>query len=291
MSGPTAAADPDGRPSHARSPRGLQPRVVLVLLLGAALGGAWLTHLGEPPAARLLSWTTAVTTGALAGGAYWRLALFDADAFDRAEHRRAVRQRWRRLETALVWAAALSGVAYLLAGTTNPAPAFGRPALAAGTLASLACWYSHRRLGDARTGNRSRALRTGIFAGTLAAVAGFAWLETATTALDWGVRLGHLAALALWLGGAVWHNFVVLPTVRARPDAAVAVKSQAQAFRRHLPVVIAALLATGGYQTGRLVGYSVNALTGTTVGHLISGKLLVLAVLTGLVAVNVRKSP
>jgi len=285
------ATNADLRSSEAHPPRGLQPRVVLVLLLVAALAGVWLTHRGEPPAARLLPWATAVTTGALAGGVYWRLALFDADAFDRGEHRRAVRQRWQRLETALVWAAALSGAAYLLAGTTNPAPAFGRPALAAGTLASLACWYGHRRLVDAGADSRSRTLRTGVFAGAIAAVAGFAWLETATTALDWGVRLGHLAALALWLGGAVWHNFVVLPTLRARPDAAAAVKSQARAFRRHLPVVIAALLATGVYQTGRLVGYSVNALTGSTVGHLISGKLLVLAALTGLVVVNVRKSP
>ncbi|CQH63858.1 uncharacterized protein HHUB_4208 (plasmid) [Halobacterium hubeiense] len=285
------AADTDGQSENGATPRGLQPRVVLALVLVAALGGAWLTHRGQPLATKLLPWATAVTTGALAGGVYWRLVLFDADAFDRAEHRRAVRARWRRLETALVWAVTLSSGAYLVAGTTAPVPGFGRPVVVAGTVAVVACWYGHRRFGDARTNHRKRALRAGVFTGSVAVIAGFAWLETATTTLDWVVRLGHVAALAVWLGGAVWHNFVVLPTIRAHPDAAAAVKSQAHAFRRHLPVVIVVLFATGVYQTGRLVGYSMTALTGTTVGHVVTGKLVVLAALTGLVAINVKKNP
>jgi len=94
----------------------------------------------------------------------------------------------------------------------------------------------------------------------------------------------------LWVGGASWHNFIVLPTLRTHPDAADEIKAVAHRFRRHLPVVIAVFLATGVYQAIRFLGYSVSALVGTPAGRLVAVKFAVLVVLTGLVAINLRRT-
>lgn len=288
MGGHSETGDGHARPGE--TSRALQPRIVLVLLLGAALAGVWLTHLAAPIVEKLVAWATIITTGVLAGGTYWRLVFFDADAFDQPDHRRRVRAGWRRLETLLVWSASAAGAAYLLGGTTPPAPEPGRLVLGVGSGSAIACWYGVHRTAAAGQTTRTVILRAGVFAAAVASIVALAWLETGTTALDWIVRFGHLSALALWLGGAAWHNFVILPTIQTAPAAANAVKLQARAFRRHLPAVIAVLFATGAYQTVRLIGYSIAGLVRSPVGHLVGVKLLVLAALTGLVAVTVRRN-
>jgi uncharacterized membrane protein len=68
------------------------------------------------------------------------------------------------------------------------------------------------------------------------------------------------------------------------------VKSQAQKFRRHLPVVIVILVVSGVYQTDRLIGLSFLALFESLIGQLIVLKLFVLTVLTGLVIANYKRT-
>ncbi|WP_226013496.1 hypothetical protein [Halomicrobium salinisoli] len=276
-------------PGRAVPARALKPRFVLGLLVMASFGGVWVARFGAPIATRAATWLVAAAAGALAGGLYWRLALFDGAAFDDAADARRVSARWRRVETVAVAAFAVAGVAYL--ATNRASPAVGTGAIGVGLVAAPLLWLGLRRSPPGRKRERQSTLRTALFAAALVALAGFAWLETGTTLADWLVRLVHVGAFALWIGGAVWHNFVVLPTARARPDAAATLKSQAESFRRHVPVLVALLLATGVYQTAGLVGFSLSALAASPVAPFVGLKALVLVLLTGLVAASVVRGP
>jgi len=273
---------PPGRAVPARAPK---PRIVLGLLVVASFGGAWVARFGAPVATRVVTWLVAAAAGSLAGGLHWRLVLFDGAAFDDAADARRVSARWRRVETAAVAAFAVAGVAYL--ATNEASPPVGTGAIETGLVAAPLLWLGLQRSPPGDEPGRQSVLRTALFATALVALAGFAWLETGTALADWLVRFVHVGAFALWVGGAVWHNFVVLPTARARPDAAATLKSQARAFRRHLPVVVALLVATGAYQTVRLVGPSMSALAASPVGPFVGVKVIVLVMLTGLVTVSV----
>lgn len=266
-------------------PSGVLPRVVLALLLGGSFAGVWLAHWDVTPLTRAFWWLAVLSGGVLAGGLYWRLACFDGDALDGAGGP-TVRRRWRRLEAAAVVALGLWGIVALATGVVGFADGPGSLALAVGSLLSPLFWGGVATAGvDGR-----RRVRSALFLVVLVALAGFAWLETGSGALPWLFRIAHLGAFALWIGGATWHNGVVLPTMRSHPATADALKRQARRFRRHLPVVIPTLLVTGGYQTLGLVGLSPSSLFGSTVGHLIGFKLFVVTVLTALVAVRVGRS-
>ncbi|WP_135365065.1 hypothetical protein [Halosimplex halophilum] len=269
--------------------RRVRPRVVLALLLGASLAGVWLSNLGASVPARAVTWATVVAVGALAGGLYWRVALFDPEAFDESTDRRAVERRWARVEAVAVWAFALSGAGYLVLDQRGGAAGFAAVALGVGCVSVPVLWFARRRATAERSRRRARALRSLALLAVAVALGALAWIETGTTAIAWAVRLGHLGAVSLWLGGAVWHNFVVLPTVRASPGLGPVLKAQARRFRRHLPAVVPVVLATGAYQTDRLLGLSVPALLGSRIGHLVAFKVAVLTVLTGLVVASVRR--
>ncbi|MFB6197338.1 MAG: CopD family protein, partial [Halobacteriaceae archaeon] len=151
-------------------------------------------------------------------------------------------------------------------------------------------WLALDRFADTAHTATVAYLRWSLFVVTLLSLVGFAWTETSGRVLAGGVRLGHIGVFALWIGGATWHNFVVLPTVRTSPSVAGGIKSQARRFRRHLPIVIVVVFGTGIYQTIRLLGHSVSALFGTSLGRLITVKIGILLVLTILVAINLRQA-
>ncbi len=284
--------DENGRLSQLRRglpAKGIQPRAVLGLLFGGSFAGTWLTHVTDSPVNRAVTWLLVVSVGLLVGGLYWRVALFDRDEFEHSEYCRYVGDRWERIEAAAVWGVFLSGIAYLALDVRDGPSGIGGATLASGLVCAVALWVAIRWPTDASP-RRQTALRTGLLVLASVSLAGFAWLETGTSPLDWIVRVAHVGAFSLWVGGAVWHNLVVLPAVRARPAAAGPVKSQARRFRRHLPAIIVLLVASGAYQTDRLVGLAPSALLGSWVGHLIAFKLLVLTVLSGLVAVNYRRA-
>jgi len=288
----TRKRERDERPLPAGSGpgRGLQPRIVLGLLLAASFAGIWVTHWAAPLGDRIVAWLFVVSLGLLAGGWYWRVVLFDETAVGDEADRAFVRDRWRRVETVTVVAVTIAGAAYLASLVDGPGPGIGRVAVAAGVGATPVLWLLGRWSPVSEHGRRAARVRVLILLVAVGTLAGFAWVETGTTAADWAVRTGHVAAFSLWFGGAVWHNAVVLPAIRSRPGAREALKAQARRFRGHLPVVVPLLFLTGLYQVDRLLGLAVESLLGSSIGHLVGLKVLVLALLTGLVVAAVRRS-
>lgn len=269
--------------------KGLQPRIVLGLLLGGSLTGIWVTHVADTLENRIVTWLLVVSVGLLVGGLYWRVALFDRSTFNDLEHCRYVQNRWERIEAVAVWGTILSGGAYLTRSMSNDLFGIIDLALAIALICALAIWIGIRWYTDESTRRRT-VLRSSLLLVAFGSLGSFAWLETSTSLVNWIVRLGHVGAFSLWIGGAVWHNFVVLPTMRTHPGAASPVKSQARKFRRHLPIIIVLLVVSGAYQTDRLIGLSAPAFFESIIGHLIILKLFVLAVLTGLVIINYKRT-
>lgn len=265
----------------------VKPRVVLGLLLAGSFAGVWVSNPGDPASVRAVWWLTIVTAGALAGSLYWRVALFDAADFEASAAAAATRRRWRRLETVLVWSLAGALAARFVLGRVSESvlAAEATVALAGGAL--LACWFGGRL---AATDRRRALARTVALGAAGVAVAAIAWVETYGVLASWVVRLGHLGAVALWIGGAAWHNGVMLPTALSRPESKPTLRGQARRFRRHLAAVIPVVFLTGGYQTLRLAGGSIAALFSTAAGHVVALKLLVFGALTALVVVSVVKS-
>lgn len=277
--------DGESRVGHSISPKGVQPRVVLALLLGGSFAGIWLSHWGEPTVIRVFWWVFVVGSGLLAGGLYWRLALYDETLFDDTGIAREVRRRWERFEATAVWVLALCGVGSL--GLSIAIEAVG---LAAGFVLAPILWLGIRRGGVGAVSRQTTSLRSLLFLVVLVSLGSFAWIETGTGVVDWLVRVGHVGSFALWLGGAVWHNGIVLPTLRSHPTAVDALKTQARRFRRHLAVIIPLFFVTGGYQALRFGVLSPQSLLNSPIGRLVGFKLLVLVALTGLVLTKLKRA-
>jgi len=278
----------DGMPTSRAetTPKRIKPRIVLGLLLAGSFAGVWLAHSGSAPGTRVVRWTVIASIGLLTGGLYWRLVLYETTDFDDDEPRLTVDSHWRRLETIAIWGLVAGGVATVAFTAGNFGTMIGAAVLGGVPLA-VGLWFWIGRTADAVGGDTVVAPRPILFVVMVGMLCGVAWLETRTGPFDWAVRVGHLGSFALWLGGAAWHNGVVLPIVRSEPTTASALQSQARRFRRHLPGVIALFVLTGLYQTVGLVGPSIPSPT-SPVGSLLWFKVLVLLALTGLVLVTMR---
>lgn len=180
------------------------------------------------------------------------------------------------------------GVGSIATGAVGRSLNIGELVIGVGVALSPLLWVVLGR--DFEDTETATYLRWFFFVVVLGSILGFSWLETGGRPLEWIVRTGHVGSFALWIGGASWHNFVVLPTVRTHPDAADEIKAGARRFRRHLPAVIALFFVTGIYQAIRVLGYSVSTLVGTPAGRLVVVKFVVLAVLTVLVAMNLKRA-
>lgn len=271
------------------SPKGVQPRLVLLLLLAGSFAGIWVSHWGASLGDRLLWWLAVLGSGLLTGGLYWRLVLFEPSAFADSDAPDLMRSRWAVLEAAAVGTVGLWGLAVYVLGIPAAPDRTGTVVLSSGFVLAAVLWAGIT-WGSERGSRRRTALRSGLFALSLVALGAFAWVETGTSALEWLVRFGHVGAFALWVGGAAWHNGIVLPTVRTHPDAEATIKAQAKRFRTHLAVVVPLLFLTGGYQVLRLFGPAPSLLFDSPLGHLVVFKLLALAVLTGIVVVHLTKA-
>lgn len=264
----------------------VKPRLVLSLLLAASLGGVWLAHAGDPLPVRLGWWATVVLLGILAGGLYWRLWLFDRGEFEDCQDASVVLGRWNRVEYLSSFSLAVLALLGFALGIGPPTADLAWPVFTAALVLPALVQLSTATVShDSETGI-DRLARYGCFVAAVLGLGLFAWLETGSGVRAWAVRLVHLGAVALWLGGATWHNAVVVPTFQQNPDFGSPLRAQARRFRQHLPGVIAVLFATGAYQTVRLVGPALEPLLTTPLGYVVSGKLLILAVLTGLVVAS-----
>jgi putative copper export protein len=259
------------------------PRFVLLALLAAALGGVWIGDGWRDSGSVVAWWTTLVAIGALLGGTYWRLVLFRSAEYEDAALAERTRTRWRRIEiaAAIVVLVAVAGIV----GLGRVDPGTGRPeailvaAAVTGSTASIGAALVETSRSDVTGGVRAVASVPAVCAiGAAAAVE----VGTADPAA-WSVRLLHLLAVGLWLGGALWHNAVVLP-LGGPVDPGLL--GQVKRFRRHLPAVVVVVLATGLSQTHRLFGTDVGAIIETRIGRVI---LLKIAVLVALVALIVRQ--
>lgn len=264
------------QPGHSRSvvpslPAGpFKPRLVLAFLTVASVGGVLLATGGSWPSA-IARWLTVAGAGGLAGGLYWRVVLLD-EGLDGT-----VRSRWHGVRRWLALAL-LAGVGALLLFRSIPLDTV----LGALTLGTLVC------LGLISVPTSGRRRRRVALALAAVGLAGLAWLSTPGPG-PWAVRTVHLGTFALWFGGALWHNAVVLPTRRTHPGATSPLRDAARRFRLHLPVALALLLSTGGYQVYSLVGTDIATLPGTTVGRVVVLKLTLFAALTALVVDSLRR--
>ena len=268
----------------------LKPRVVMLLLLAGSLGGVWVAHARDPIPVRLAWWGVLVLLGVLAGGQYWRLRLFDRAAFESRADAASVLARWRQVERLASVSLAVLAIASVVAGVpparVSPAWAVFGIAIVSPALFQLSSVIAARD----RTAGLDMAARYACFASVLLGLVTLAWLETGSGPVAWLVRVGHLGAVSLWLGGATWHNTVMAPTIQREPALAAPLMGQARRFRRHLPAVILVVFATGAHQTVGLFGASLDSLLTTPLGRLVSGKLLVLAVLAGLVVASLQRA-
>lgn len=90
-----------------------------------------------------------------------------------------------------------------------------------------------------------------------------------------GVRVLHLLAFAVWIGGAVWNIFVAVPTGQKRPTVRVvrAAGEQLERFRWAVRVIIPTLFLTGLYQAVDGLGTNGSTYLGTAIGVAVLAKV------------------
>lgn len=95
------------------------------------------------------------------------------------------------------------------------------------------------------------------------------------------VRTLHIAAFALWLGGAVWNIFITVPAARniVSLPVVLAASQQLERFRIAVRIILPTLIVTGFIQSYRYVGLSLHALTASTFGWLILTKIVLVGIL------------
>ncbi len=250
--GTTAAGEPLA-PAAARRLQTMQvivkeetpflPRVAFTLISLASLGGAIFTGRGmgltavELPMRWFALWTTAMAGGFLA----WRLIYLRAteagldqvtvDALNDTALRRA-----DRVGRALAPMVALGAVGAAASPYLDLEPGL-RWSLAVGALVLAG-------LLAAGTGRTSSALPALMVTALL--LIGWAYGDAGA---GWrgGVRLLHLTAFTLWLGGALWNIAVAMPAGRQHPtvDAVLAGARQLDRFRWVVRFALPTIIVTG----------------------------------------------
>jgi len=229
------------------------PKVALTIILGASLLGTWvsttLTGLSDVGFV-LVKWLYFVSLGVLSGGLLWKHAFVrPTDIGDGAgQYCAEMYERFDRIAIVAIGVLAVGGVIV----TTEYATALGQQALGYGAvLAFLVAVAGVSTLRDRTVEEQFRrplgvmalfaalalVVLTGIFDATMR---GFGPVAN-------GVRVVHLLAFAVWLGGAVWNIFVAVPTGERRPtiDVVRAAGEQLERFRWAVRFVIPAILLTG----------------------------------------------
>lgn len=234
----------------------------LALLVGLAFFvAAWWPAAGRRPAMRRLIWSSwsmlVVTTIAL-------FLLFGPQATDRPL---AAAVDSALLSASLQSRAGMATLARLLL-LSLAAPAL---ALMLVRTAAPTAWQRRRRAGLVLGG-------AAVLAATWS-VAGHSAVGR-HSAIAVGVDVVHLVAMGVWLGG-----LVALCAVLLRDPDVAAMRSAVPSFSRAVPICVGLLVVTGLYQTWRQVG-SPAALTTTSYGRLLLGKVLLVVVLIGLGAAS-----
>lgn len=222
------------------------PKVAFVVISLASLAGAWFTGLSLGVAVSLLwlrwlaLWVTALTVGFLA----WRLFYLrrherDLDEWEVAALADTALARSRRWERRLAGALALTAPAPLLLGYMNAATAWP---LALVTAAGAGLLITETWRAATRRAAFGFAVLALVLWGSASAGGG-------TDAL---VRVLHLLAFGLWVGGALWNLAVAIGAGRDHPvvDAVLAGARQLQRFRWVVRFCLPTIILTGLVQAG-----------------------------------------
>jgi hypothetical protein len=224
------------------------PRVAFTLITVASLAGAVFTGYGmglsavELPIRWLALWTTALAGGLLV----WRLLYLravepglDPETVDALNH--TALSRADRVGRALAPIAALGAPGAIVSGYLDGQRAL-QWSLAAGALVLAALLAAGIRRGS--TAAAALVVCALLLVGWAYGDAGAGWRG--------GVRLLHLTAFTLWLGGALWNIAVAMPAGRAHPtvDAVLAGARQLDRFRWVVRFALPTIIVTGLIMAG-----------------------------------------
>jgi uncharacterized membrane protein len=259
------------------------PKVALTVILAASLVGTWVTTAlngAVTPALAVAKWMYFIALGVLTGGFVWKhVFVRPSDLGDEAaDYCAEMYDRFDRIAAGATAVFAVSSLAILrasLGGLGWTATTHGYATLVAALIALVAV-----------TTYRSDAVEhqfrspTGLaaLAFTLAVVVATAAVEVAMRGFDpiaAGVRVLHLLAFAVWIGGAVWNIFVAVPTGQKRSTVGVvrAAGEQLERFRWAVRFIIPTLFLTGLYQAVDGLGTNVAWYLGSAVGLAVLAKV------------------
>lgn len=227
------------------------PKVAFTLITLASLAGAFLTGTlaGLDATTAAVRWTS-MWAIALAGGfAVWRVFYLRSSDPQAAQEKvdalnASALARARRVGR---WIAPL--LALSAAGPALTPYVAAQPGIMWGLIAALLA-----TAGALAYGVHDRTAAFVVVAGSLAVVALWAYADAGA---GWAgaIRLAHLTAFVLWLGGAVWNIWVAMPVGRdhANVDAVIAGAHQLDRFRWvvrfSLPtIIITGLIMAGAYR-------------------------------------------
>ncbi|MFB6153630.1 MAG: hypothetical protein ABEJ27_05200 [Halodesulfurarchaeum sp.] len=273
------------------------PKVALTIILAASLVGTWLsTNLGGYPGAALTiaRWAFLTTMGILTGGLVWKhVFIRPADLGDgAAAYCSEMYTRFDRIASGSL----------VVIGVASPIVVWGyldalRDPVSVGIYGTLlGTWFAvlvFNTLRDASVDEQFRSLSGLLGLGlALGVVTATAVLEVAIRGFEplaGGVRLLHLLAFAVWVGGAVWNIFVAVPTGQNRPTIGViqAAGEQLERFRWAVRFIIPTLFATGLYQAYDVFGTAL----WVYVGHRFGLAILMKVGLIGLLVVIFKLCP
>ncbi|WP_367176225.1 hypothetical protein [Haloarcula rubripromontorii] len=257
------------------------PKIALAVILAASLIGTWVTvtFAGGTVFDAVAKWAYFVALGVLTGGLLWKHTFVrpadlstEADAYCAEMY-----DRFERIAAGALAVLAISGsvvfAEYVGRISTDLVFSFGMGVLALVALGVMIIWRNGSVTDQFR--HPLGLLALGV---ALALVAITALAEVALRGFDpvaGLVRILHLLAFAVWVGGAVWNIFVAVPTGQKRPTVAVvrAAGQQLERFRWAVRFVIPTILLTGVYQAVDALGTTLTGYLGTIVGLAILAKV------------------
>ncbi|GAB7012331.1 hypothetical protein [Halolamina salina] len=265
------------------------PKVALGVILAASLAGTWVTATLDGTATlagAVAKWLYLVGLGVLTGGLVWKhVFVRPADlGDDAADYCAEMYDRFDRIAAGATVVLAVSGAVVLreYVAVFGPTTALVGYAALVGALLAMALVQI---LGSEAVERQFRTPTGVVTLGlALAVVVATAVAEVAVTGLDPAavvVRVLHLVAFAVWVGGAVWNIFVAVPTGQKRPTVPVvrAAGEQLERFRWAVRFVIPTLFLTGLYQAVDGLGVNAEAYLGSAVGLTVLAKVGFIGVL------------
>jgi len=257
------------------------PKTALTVILAASLVGTWVTVTlaGGTGFDAVAKWAYFVALGVLTGGLLWKHAFVrpadlstEADAYCAEMY-----ERFDRIAAGALAVLVISGsavvAAYVGRISTVLVVSWG-----AGFLALVALGSAVIRRSGSVTDQFRHPLGLLALGVALALVAITALAEVALRGFGpvaGLVRVLHLLAFAVWVGGAVWNIFVAVPTGQKRPTVAVvrAAGQQLERFRWAVRFVIPTILLTGVYQAVDALGPALPRYLETTIGLAVLAKV------------------